>query len=165
MKWHGSTWLRGPVTLRGKPVFRGHFRHTIDPKGRLSIPAKFREVLSDGFGERLVIVPNGTALDVHPLKSWEVLEAKVAGLPRLDADARQFRYAYISRGLDVTLDPQGRIQISPDYREKAGLAKEVQIIGMTDYFEVWDAERWAHFQRDNSGPLDDLRERLAAKGV
>ena len=51
-------------------MFRGHFRHTIDPKGRLSIPAKFRDVLSNGFGERLVIVPSGNALDVHPLKTW-----------------------------------------------------------------------------------------------
>ena len=146
-------------------MFRGHFRHTIDPKGRLSIPAKFREALSNGYGERLVIVPSGNALDVHPLRTWEALEARVASLPRLDPDARQFRYAYISRGLDVTLDPQGRIQIGADYREAAGLGKDVQIIGMTDYFEVWDAERWAHFQRDNGGPLDDLRERLAAKGV
>jgi len=146
-------------------VFRGHFRHTIDPKGRLSIPAKFREVLSEGLGERLVIVPNGDALDVHPLKVWEALEARIAALPKLDPDARKYRYAYVSRGLDVTLDPQGRIQISPDYRERSGLVKDVLIIGMTEHFEVWDHERWAHFQRDNGGALDELRGRLAAKGV
>ena len=146
-------------------MFRGHFSHTIDPKGRLSIPSKFREALANGYGDRLVIVPTGNALDVHPLKTWEALEARISGLPRLDADARQYRYQYISHGLDVMLDPQGRIQINPQYRERSGLLKDVQIIGMTDYFEVWDAERWAHFQRDIAGPLDDLRERLAAKGV
>ena len=77
------------MSLRGEKVFRGHFRHTVDPKGRLSIPAKFREALADGYGEKLVIVPNGAALEVHPLKSWQELEAKVSALPRFDQDARQ----------------------------------------------------------------------------
>jgi MraZ protein len=147
-------------------VFRGHYRHTIDKKGRLSIPSRFREVLADGGGDKLVIVPNGKGLDVYPLASWEGLEARVAKLPSLDPDARQFRYTYLSRGQDVVLDPQGRIQISPDYRERAGLVKDVLIIGMQEIFEVWDAERWAHFERDNgAGTLDELRARLAIKGV
>ena len=147
-------------------MFRGHYKHTLDPKGRLSIPARFRETLADGFGDKLVIVPNGKGLDVHPLKAWEELESKVAALPRLDPDARMFRYTYLSLGQDVILDPQGRVQVSSDYRERAGLAKDVLIIGMMDTFEVWDAERWAHFQRDSGGAtLDELRARLALKGV
>ncbi len=147
-------------------MFRGHYRHTIDTKGRLSIPSRFRDALADGWGDKLVIVPSGKGLDVHPLKAWEELEARVAALPRLDPDARQFRYAYLSLGQDVLLDPQGRVQISSDYRERAGLTKDVVIIGMQEKFEVWDAERWAHFQRDTGGGLDDeLRARLAAKGV
>jgi MraZ protein len=52
-------------------VFRGHFEHTIDPKGRLSIPSKFRDALADGLGDKLVIAPNGDGLDVHPLKLWQ----------------------------------------------------------------------------------------------
>lgn len=146
-------------------MFRGHFRHTIDPKGRLSIPAKFRDALAEGFGDKLVIVPNDNALDVHPLKVWEELEARVNALPRLDPDARRFRHVYLSLGLDVTLDPQGRIQISPDYRDRSGLVKDVVIIGMTNSFEIWDTGRWAHYQRDNGGSLEDLLERLAKKGV
>jgi MraZ protein len=151
--------------MRGQ-VFRGHYRHTIDKKGRLSIPSRFREALSDGGGDKLVIVPNGKGLDVHPLPSWEALEARVAKLPSLDPDARQFRYSYLSLGQDVVLDPQGRIQISSDYRERVGLVKDVLIIGMQEMFEVWDAERWAHFERDSGGgTLDELRARLASKGV
>jgi MraZ protein len=146
-------------------VFRGHYRHTMDAKGRLSIPSRFREALADGWGDKLVIVPNGKGLDVYPLKSWEELEARVAALPSLDPDARQFRYSYLSLGQDVLLDPQGRIQITSDYRERAGLTKDVLIIGMQKMFEVWNAERWAHFERDTGGGLDELRERLAAKGV
>lgn len=147
-------------------MFRGHYRHTIDAKGRVSIPSRFRDVLADGYGDKLVIVPNGKAIDVHPLKSWEELESRVAGLPRLDPDARQFRYNYLSLGQDVVLDPQGRIQISSDYRERAGFSKEVLIVGLMDTFEIWDTERWAHLQRDSGGgTLDDIRARLAAKGV
>ncbi len=148
-------------------MFRGHYRHTIDTKGRLSIPSRFREVLAAGWGDKLVIVPNSRGLDVHPLQWWEDLEAKVDALPQLDPDAQTFRYKYLSHGQDVVLDPQGRIQISADYRARAGLVKDVVILGMQRKFEVWDAERWAHFDGDSGGPsaLDDVRARLAAKGV
>jgi MraZ protein len=146
-------------------VFRGHFRHTIDPKGRLSIPAKFRDALADGHGEKLVIVPNGTALEVHPLQLWQELENKVNTLPRFDPLRREIQYRYLSRGQDVTLDPQGRIQIPADYRERAGLVKDVVIIGMSEKFEVWDAERWAHRERESAGPLDDLFAKLADRGI
>jgi MraZ protein len=148
-------------------LFRGHFRHTIDTKGRLSIPSRFREVLADGWGDKLVIVPNGKALDVYPLKSWEELEGKVDALPKLDPHARQFRYSYLSLGQDAVLDPQGRIQITSDYRERAGLVKDVLVIGMQWMFEVWDVERWAHFERETSGgnTIDEVRARLAEKGV
>lgn len=146
-------------------MFRGHYRHTIDPKGRLSIPAKFREELADS-GDRLVIVPNGNGLDVHPAKAWEELEGRVAALPRLDPDVRKFRYAYLSLAQDLEIDPNGRVQISADYRERAGLVKDVVIIGMQDTFEIWDAERWTHFQRETlAGPLEEVRARLALKGV
>jgi MraZ protein len=146
-------------------VFRGHFEHTIDPKGRLSIPSKFRDALADGLGDKLVIAPNGDGLDVHPLKLWQELEDKVSALPRLDPEKRQFRHLYLSRGLDVTLDLQGRIQIVQKYREAASLVKDVVLIGMTDYFEVWDAERWGHHERGGSGTLQELYGKLAAKGV
>jgi MraZ protein len=146
-------------------VFRGHYRHTIDPKGRLSIPSRFRDALAEQGSGTLVIVPSGKGLDVYPLKEWEDLEARVGALPSQDPDAREFKYRYLSLGQDVGLDPQGRIQISSDYRTRADLVKDVLLIGMQTMFEVWNAERWAHFERDRTGTLDDLRGRLAARGV
>jgi MraZ protein len=146
-------------------VFRGQFSHTVDPKGRLSIPADFREVLADGFGDKLMLAPSGDALDVYPERTWKELENKVSELPLLDPDRRKFQYLYLSGGKMVMLDPQGRIQIPQNYRERAALVKDVEIVSMMTYFEIWDKERWAHFQRDNAGPLDDLRARLASKGV
>ncbi len=150
---------------RGETVFRGQFSHTVDPKGRVSIPADFREVLADGFGDKLMLAPNGNSLDVYPERTWKELEAKVSELPLLDPDRRKFQYLYLSGGKMVMLDPQGRVQIPQNYRERAALVKDVEIVSMMTYFEIWDKERWAHFQRDNGGPLDDLRERLASKGV
>lgn len=169
MKSHEVVSLLGPGEIlsptRGETVFRGQFSHTVDPKGRLSIPADFREVLADGFGDKLMVAPNGNALDVYPERTWKELEDKVSELPLLDPDRRKFQYLYLSGGKAVVLDPQGRIQIPQNYRERVGLVKDVEIVSMMTYFEIWDKERWAHFQRDNAGPLDDLRERLASKGV
>jgi len=90
-------------------VFRGQFSHTMDPKGRLSIPADFRDVLADGFGDKLMLAPNGNSLDVYPERTWKELETKVSALPLLDPDRRSFQYLYLSGGKMVMLDPQGRI--------------------------------------------------------
>src|SRR6266478_200969 len=153
----------GNRPLGGEDVFRGHFKHTVDPKGRLSIPAKFREALTDGFGDKLVIVSNGRgALDVYPERNWKDLEERVSRLPRLDSFRRTFQYQYLSKGQDVTLDPQGRIQIPLDIRESESLTKDVTIIGMQEKFEIWNAERWTHFERDKVGaPIEDVEQKLA----
>ena len=144
-------------------MFRGQFSHTVDPKGRLSIPADFREVLAEDFGDKLMIAPNDNAIEVYPERKWKELEDKIGMLPLLDPDRRMFQHRYLSGGKAVVLDPQGRIQIPQNYRERTGLVKDVEIVSMMTYFEIWDKERWTHFQRDNAGPLDHLRERLAAK--
>ena len=145
-------------------MFRGQFRHTIDPKGRVSIPAKFREALVP-HGDDVVILPYNNALEIHPLHLWQVLEDKVKALPLFDPDRRKLTYRYLSRGLDVKIDQQGRVQVPQEYRERVGLQKDVWIIGLEEKFEVWDAERWAHFERDEAGPLDEVFTRLAAKGI
>ena len=144
--------------------FRGYFKHTIDPKGRLSIPSKVREALRESGSDRLVIAPNGKALDVWPEDEWRTLEGKIAQLPKLDPDRRQFQRIYLSAGLDVILDPHGRIQIPQDYRERSGLAKNVLIVGTQDHLEIWDEGRWDMQEREGL-PLEDVWKNLAAKGV
>src|SRR5260370_37821162 len=96
----------GPVRGRfgapaGETVFRGHFRHTIDPKGRLSIPAKFREVLREAGSDRLVMAPNGTALDVDPGDKWRELDGRGNERAKPDPDRRRFSHLYLSAGLAV----------------------------------------------------------------
>ena len=147
-------------------MFRGQYRHTIDPKGRLSIPAKFRDVLNTEYGDKLVIAPVKSAeIQVHPLSRWQELEAKVSRLSPFDEDVRRFRRQFLSLGEDVTLDPQGRIQIRQDYRERAALVKDVMIVGMGEYFDVWNVERWTAAQDAPDESLDDLFSRVAQKGV
>jgi MraZ protein len=135
-------------------VFRGHFRHTIDPKGRLSIPAKFRDVLREGGSDRLVMAPNGTSLDVYPEDKWRELEDRVNGLAKLT------RIAAASNTCLSAGSRRARPRPHPDPAgpSRAGaLAKNV-VIGMMDHFEIWDEDRWSHYQRENAGPLDDLRD-------
>ena len=147
-------------------MFRGRFHHTMDPKGRLSIPAKFRDALERDYGEkRLVVVPNDHCLEVHPFKEWGRIEDKVRDLPQLDPEVQKFNRLYISRAMDATLDGQGRIQIVPEYRERAGLMKDVVLVGGVRKFEIWDRERWEEYDRTNQPELRSLFEKISSMGV
>lgn len=144
-------------------MFRGRFYHTIDPKGRLSIPSKFRDAL-DG-ERRVVVVPNEHGLEVRPMKQWEQIEAKVKTLPQMDPDVQKFNRLYISSAVDAALDGQGRIQIQPELRQRAGLVKDVVLVGGVGSFEIWDRERWEQYLRTNQPVLASLFEKISSRGV
>jgi MraZ protein len=147
-------------------MFRGRFYHTIDPKGRLSIPSKFRDVVEKEYGEkRLVLVPNEHCLEVHPLREWKQIEAKVREQPQKSPDVQKFNRLYISNAEDVALDGQGRIQIPPQYRERAGLVKDVVLVGGVANFEIWNRERWEEYARTNEPELPALFEKISSRGV
>ncbi len=147
-------------------MFRGRYLHTIDPKGRLSIPAKFRDALKDGYDGRLVVVPNESCLEVHPLEEWERIEQKLGEKSLFDPDVRKLGRLYISRAKDTALDRVGRILIPPDVREQAGLAKEVTLVGGgRRHFEVWDRHRFDEFERNNQDELPSVFDKLSSLGV
>jgi MraZ protein len=146
-------------------MFRGQYFHTIDPKGRLSIPAKFREALRKGAGGMLVIANGEHCLEVYPQEAWERLEAKVRGLPTLQREVQHFTRLYLSSGVDAEIDGQGRILIPPASRESAGLTKEVALVGVIERFEIWSRERWEEFQRTHRPELPALLEKLSSLGV
>src|SRR3972149_5080101 len=132
-------------------MFRGRFFHTIDPKGRVSIPAKFRDALESDYSEkRLGIVPNEDCLEVHPLKG---------------PAAQTFPRLYISNAQDAALDGQGRIQIPPDYRARAGLIKDVVLVGGVRSFGIWNRARWEEYARTNEPELPSLFEKISNRGV
>lgn len=146
-------------------MFRGRYQHTLDPKGRVSIPARFRDVLAQYDGN-MVVVPNENALEVHPLEEWERLEAKINQQSAFAPEVRKLGRLYISRAREVTVDGAGRILLPPDSRQQAGLGRDVTLIGLGRlFFEIWDRTRFEEYERTNGDGLPTLFERLSQLGV
>ncbi len=125
-------------------MFRGHYEHTIDAKGRTSLPARFRHALPDPGDPRLVIAKSirDACLDVWPLAAWEELEGKVAGVNRWDPDIVLFRRRYLSAAVEAEVDAHGRVLVPQSMREFASLAKEVLWAGVGTTMELWSRKRW-----------------------
>lgn len=127
-------------------MFRGSFEHTIDAKGRLSIPSKFRELLLGKGDERIVItnfVVNGTrCLDVYPLDEWIRLEEEIKRKPKFERRMVDFQNFYLGRASECAVDKQGRILIPPLLRHYANLKRDVILVSALDKFRVWDREAW-----------------------
>jgi MraZ protein len=148
-------------------MFRGRYPATVDAKGRVSIPARFREVLGRYEATDLVVVPDGECLEVYPLSEWErAIEAKLREMARLNIDAREFSRLYVSSAKDVTPDAAGRVLIAPDVRVTAGLERNVTIVGGgLDKFEIWDRARFDEYERTGRPKLPSLFEKMASHGV
>lgn len=123
-------------------MFRGRFEHTIDSKGRLSIPSKFRDVLAERYDSRLVVTTYDGCLSVYPHEEWRVLEERVAGLPEFKKETRDFLRFFYSSAADCAIDKLGRILIPQTLREYAKLEKDVVIVGAFKRMEIWSKLRW-----------------------
>jgi MraZ protein len=138
--------------------FRGTFTHSIDSKGRLSVPTRFREVLK-ARTENQLVVTRGThtdCLSVFPLSKWQEVEEGVDQLPTNEVKDAFVRH-FIAPAQDVTLDKMGRVLIPVQLREEAGLDHEVMVVGALSKFEVWDRERWEEYERSTrQGALEIL---------
>ncbi|GAB4437934.1 MAG: division/cell wall cluster transcriptional repressor MraZ [Chloroflexi bacterium OHK40] len=143
-------------------MFLGEFEHTIDDKGRVAIPARFREEL----GERFVVTKGfDPCLQAFPMSYWAQLTEKVNRLPIGSPEARNFRRILFAAAAEVEVDRQGRILIPQNLREYAGLAEEVLITGMSTYFELWSGQRWRELQGDLSDNAPAIAEKLADLGI
>lgn len=120
-------------------MFLGEFTHSIDDKGRLTIPAKFRGELASG-----LVVTRGfdQNLMVFPLSGWQELAHKIAQRPLSDASARAFRRRVFSGAIDLDMDRQGRILLPAHLRDFAGLNGEAVVAGMFNYVEIWSSDAW-----------------------
>jgi MraZ protein len=125
-------------------MFRGQFIHSIDSKGRVSLPARFRELVLKNGDPRIVIAPApfDPCLHAHPMAEWEDFEQKIAELPRMDEHVVRFRRIYVSAAIECEVDKAGRILVPPDLREKASLSKDVLWAGMGKMMELWSKPRW-----------------------
>lgn len=144
-------------------MFRGHYEHAIDAKGRTSIPARFRDVLEAAGDVGLIVTPAlfDPCLHVHPMRSWEELEAKIAALPQFDPNVVAFRRKYLSAAVEAEVDKAGRILIPPMLREHAGLEKEVLWAGMGKTAELWSRERWKKAQEMSEADLSTFKAAIS----
>lgn len=143
-------------------MFMGEYRHTVDPKGRLIIPSRFRGSLGAEF-----VVTRGLdgCLFVYPMDSWEAYVEELRKLPLTDKNARLFTRFIIAGAATCELDRQGRILLPVTLREFAGIDKDVLLAGMLDHIEIWNEERWkenADFSDMDAiaGHLSDLSSRV-----
>lgn len=124
-------------------MFRGVAELTLDAKGRIAMPAKFRDRLQDQCNGKLVItVDRDHCLLVYPLPEWEEIERKLVKLPTLNKQARRLQRLLIGHATECDLDGSGRILIPPPLREFASLDKYTVLIGQGNKFELWDAQMW-----------------------
>jgi MraZ protein len=128
-------------------MFRGRSKHVLDEKGRLAIPARFKEVLKAKEDSCLVLTNHFSCLWAFARDDWRLIEQKVADLNQLDHSVSAFLRYFISGAQECPVK-QGRITIPPDLREISGLKKEVVLVGELKLFEIWDREKWeAEFEK------------------
>ena len=140
----------------------GEYKHTVDTKGRIAIPAKFREKLNAG-----AIITRGldNCLFALASKEWEAFAQKLVGLPLAQANSRAFVRLMLAGAMDVELDNQGRILI-PDYlRKYADLKKQAVIAGLYNRIEIWDALRWERYKQKTESASDEIAEKLSQLGI
>ena len=138
-------------------MFMGEYHHNIDDKGRLIIPAKFREGLGDEF-----IVTRGieNCLFVYSKKDWEKIVEKLESLPFTKKDARSFNRFFLSGATNAEVDKQGRINITSPLISYANIKKECVIIGVGDRLEIWSLEDWNNFFYSAKDNMSDIAENL-----
>ncbi|MFA7502980.1 MAG: division/cell wall cluster transcriptional repressor MraZ [Anaerovoracaceae bacterium] len=138
-------------------MFLGEFQHNIDDKGRIIIPAKFRDELGD-----LFIITRGLdkALFVYPMREWVELEGKLSGMPFTKAVARQFNRLFFSGAVESEIDKQGRAIIPGNLRNYALLTKECVVIGVSTRIEIWDKEYWDKYAQEAEESFNEIAETL-----
>lgn len=141
-------------------MFIGEYSHSVDEKGRLIIPSKFREDLGNEF-----VVTKGLdgCLFIYADKEWKVLEEKLCALPFTNKEARAFQRYMLAGATSVELDKQGRILIPSVLRNFAGLDKDVVLIGVGSRVEIWSKQKWEDVSFDDN--MDEIVDKMAELGI
>lgn len=141
----------------------GEYRHTVDDKGRVSIPVKFRNelgnvfVVSKGIGEN--------CLFIFTLLEWRRLEEKIRKLPLTDKKARRFSRYLVGGASECEIDKQGRVILPQYLREYASLKKDVVLVGLTTRVEIWDVDLWNHYNDPENEEFGDIEDDMESLGI
>lgn len=145
--------------------FRSRTEHTLDAKGRLNFPSRFREVLRQNGSQNLIVVPWKTHLRVYPVAEWVALETKLRTHGGEQPDIARFVRYVVGGVVECSLDKQGRILLPPDLRSDANLDKEVVLTGMIDWVEIWDKEAWYAETQATRDSFDKHEASLSKLGI
>jgi MraZ protein len=143
-------------------MFIGEYQHTVDEKGRLAIPSKFRKELAKG-----AVVTRGldSCLFVFTAAEWKKLAEKLAELPMSQPNARAFARLMLAGAMDVKLDTQGRVLLPEYLRGYAKLGKESVVAGLYSRLEIWDKGAWEKYKKKTESNSNDIAEKLGELGV
>lgn len=143
-------------------MFIGEYKHNLDEKGRVAVPAKFRAILKSG-----AVVTRGldNCLFLYSKKEWQELAMKLAKLPISKANTRAFARLMLAGAMDVDFDNQGRIMLPEYLRKFAGVKKKVIIAGLYDRLEIWDETAWNKYKSGTEKKSADIAEALGELGV
>lgn len=149
------------------PAFSGKYYYTLDPKGRIIIPAPFREIISSNYNSKLYIVNAlfDTCLHIYPQEEWNRFEEKVRLLPGMLEEVRLLKRKVIASAQELELDKQGRVLIPATHREDAGLHSDIVIVGQIDKIELWDRKEWDSAVDTSKVDRKAVEEKLAAYGL
>jgi MraZ protein len=137
-------------------VFKGTYRHRIDTKGRIPVPASFRRALqAEGQGQ-VVLTLLDQCLAAYPPRQWEALESQLSALPAFRKPVKALTRLLASRATDCELDVQGRILLPAPLRASAQLRQEAVVVGVLTRFEIWSPENWTSFVEESERLLEDV---------
>lgn len=143
-------------------MFMGEFQHSIDEKGRLIVPAKFREDL----GEKFIITRGlDNCLFVYPLPQWKILEDKIKELPTSHADTRAFVRMFFSGAVEAEVDKQGRVVVPSHLREHARIERDVYVIGVSTKVEIWSKDSWENYENQAQQSYESIAEKIIDLGI
>jgi MraZ protein len=132
-------------------MFRGASKITLDSKGRMAIPTRYRdEIVVRSSGSLIATIDRDPCLLIYPLPDWEEVERRLMRLPANKPANRAFQRRMVGHAADMEMDSHGRILISKELRDFAGLGKQVMLIGQGNKFELWDEERWSQWLGESS---------------
>ena len=152
-------------------MFRGQYEHTMDGKGRISVPARFREVLADtdttgGNADRIILTRTfEQCLVAYPMDKWLKFEEKIRNLPQFDRNVQRLKRVYVAGAVEASIDSHGRLLVPSAMRDYANLDRNCVWVGQLDTFELWSQNDWEGAVDAALGDPEELTEAMAELGL